>query len=512
MTVKKGLIKERLAAFPELNPNPVIAVDAKGRAVYLNPSAEKLFPDLRRLKDKHPYLKDIREILAKLSASKKKEFYREVAVRGKWFYQWFCYTSSQRMRLRVYGLDITKRKRDEEALRHSNSLLASTLESIFGGLLVVNRQGRIVRFNARFSEMWGIPESILASGDDRKALDFVVSQLKDPEAFLRKVRELYKSPRLESHDYFEFNDGRVFERYSRPHIKGEKIVGRVWSFIDITERRRSEEALRQSEERFRGLAETFERQVRERTEELVRVQVELERSKRLSDIGLLASTVAHELRNPLAAINMAAHNIEKKANNPDLTKHLDRIKTKIAESDQIINNLLFYSRLKPPFYECVNMCEMIQESIDAICSHVCAGVSIVRKLDELRDLSIDADPLQVKEVLINLLSNACDALPPKGGLIEIAGKNEDSFVEVSVTDNGNGISKETLSRIFDPFFSTKARGTGLGLPVCKQIIHYHGGQIRIESEVGKGTTVSITLPKSRRVDPEKKSLEKSSPA
>jgi PAS domain S-box-containing protein len=505
-----------LATFPELNPNPVVGLDRKGNIEYLNPASVRAFPDLRRLKSRHPYLKGVKDIIDGLITDTAGRFDREIYVRGRWFYQWFCYAPGESLHVRLYGLDISSRKRYEEALRQSNSLLTSTFESITGGILVVSLHGRIVSFNRRFAQMWGIPAAVLSSADDRKALDYVLGQLKEPAEFIGKVKDLYRHPDQESHDVIEFKDGRVFDRYSRPQVKEGKIVGRVWSFLDITERRRSEIALRESEERFRGLAERFEREVRERTAELVAAQVELERAKRLSDIGLLASTVAHELRNPLAAINMACHNIEMKAKSPLIEKHLERIKQKIVESDQIINNLLFYSRLKPPYYERVKVCEMIEESIDSICGHVCSGVRVQRDLAALRDVSIDADPVQIKEVLSNLLHNACDAIGGKStGVIVIAGRQKEGFVEISIKDNGQGIPKEVLARLFDPFFSTKARGTGLGLSVCKQIIHYHGGQIAIESEVGRGATVTISLPKVRKVvQPEQtqKNLEKGATA
>jgi PAS domain S-box-containing protein len=129
-------------------------------------------------------------------------------------------------------------------LEKTVSLLRGTLESTADGILVVNNEGKIESFNQRFIEMWGIPESIVASRDDNRALAFVLGQLKNPDEFLRKVRELYADPDAESFDVLEFEDGRYFERYSRPQKIGEKSVGRVWSFRDITTHQHVEEALR----------------------------------------------------------------------------------------------------------------------------------------------------------------------------------------------------------------------------------------------------------------------------
>ncbi len=134
--------------------------------------------------------------------------------------------------------------------KRSYSLLQAAIDSIADGLLTVDRQGTVTSLNQRFLHLWNIPQALADSGDDDALLTFVMDQLQEPDVFLNKVRKLYAHPERESFDIVAFKDGRVFERYSRPQILDNEIVGRVWSFRDITQHKRAEQALRESELRL----------------------------------------------------------------------------------------------------------------------------------------------------------------------------------------------------------------------------------------------------------------------
>ena len=257
---------------------------------------------------------------------------------------------------------------------------------------------------------------------------------------------------------------------------------------DITVRKLAESVLKRDND-------TLENLVRERSGKLAETQVELERSKRLSDIGTLASTVAHELRNPLAAITISAAIIRRRSRNKNIEDQLKSIDKMVMESDQIINNLLFYSRLRSPHYESIAIYDIICECVENLTRQIRKNMRFKRNFDLLKDFMLRSDPVQMKEVFNNLLHNAADAVPDDCGEVEIFASDYPEFIKIHIKDNGHGIDARDMEKIFDPFFTTKAKGTGLGLTVCKQIVNLHGGSIDMESEPGKGTTATIILPK-----------------
>lgn len=387
--------------------------------------------------------------------------------------------------------DITERRKAEKALKASEQKyrdLVETANSMIlrwtpdGIISYVNECG-LKFFGYTWEEMVGkdvqmtLPDRDSVTGADLTRLAENIAN--DPETYKYSENENVKK-----------NGERAWVIWANKAYRDERGAVREILCIgnDITELKMAKDVLSRDKA-------TLEKMVKDRTRELLQAHAELEHAKRLSDIGVLAATVAHELRNPLAAINMAAHNIKRKANNPELEKHFTNIQKKVIESDQIINNLLFYSRLKPPHLESIKFSEVLEECIESLENRGKKEVKMIKDLGPIQNVRIEADPLQIKELIINILNNAVDAMPSERGRIKIAAENENEFVKVSIEDNGSGMDKNDLEKAFDPFFTTKAKGTGLGLSVCRQIVNMHGGTIELKSEPRQGTTVIVRLPK-----------------
>lgn len=242
-----------VSRFPSENPSPVLRVGKDGSILYANAAAESEVLNICKCNIGGFIPEQWRAHIRVAFESPERKAGEFEAQCGERVFSFIVAVFREAGYANLYGRDITERKSTERALLSLNSLLSSTVESVFNGILVVGRQGEIVRFNRKFAEMWGIPEAVLDTRDDKKALDFVVTQLKDPEGFLHKVQELYNDPERESYDTLEFKDGRVFERYSRPQRINHEVIGRVWTFHDATERK----TLERDVLRERDLAQTY---------------------------------------------------------------------------------------------------------------------------------------------------------------------------------------------------------------------------------------------------------------
>jgi len=376
--------------------------------------------------------------------------------------------------------NVTVRRAVEDQLETSVSLLSATLESTADGILVVNTDGKIVSLNRKFIELWRIPTEIIAKCDDNAALAFVLDQLKDPEPFLAKVKELYDTPDAESFDVLEFRDGRIFERYSMPQRIGGRCAGRVWSFRDVTERNRAQAALRAAKESAEAASN--------------------------SKSAFLA-TMSHEIRTPMnAIIGMTELVLD-----TDLTEQ-QRDDLQVVQSSahallSLINDILDFSKIEAGKLEFeaiefdVRHCldEMIRTlSVRANEKHLALGCRVEDGVPQ----SLVGDPGRLRQVLVNLVGNAIKFTEAGGVSVEVRRVDPESGqgratescqIEFCVRDTGIGIPIEKQKSIFNPFTQAdgsttrKYGGTGLGLTIASRLAELMGGELCVESAPGAGS-------------------------
>lgn len=257
--------------------------------------------------------------------------------------------------------------------------------------------------------------------------------------------------------------------------------------------------LEQAHAEIRGLNRDLEHRVEARTAELRAAQDELLRKERLSTLGQLTATVAHELRNPLSAIRNTLFTLKDTLGSTarNLDRPFGRMERSIARCDGIISDLLDYTRIHELRCRTVIGDQWLEEMLGEY--QPPAGIALRRELDA-RTCRISVDIERMRQVLVNLLDNAVQAMTQtkESGaqrLIHVATRRVPQGYELAVVDNGEGIPAEIQTKVFEPLFSTKSFGTGLGLPTVKQIVEQHGGAIAIASQMGAGTRVTVTLPR-----------------
>ena len=235
----------------------------------------------------------------------------------------------------------------------------------------------------------------------------------------------------------------------------------------------------------------------EMTAKLREAQDQLVRREKLAVLGQLAGGVGHELRNPLGAIKNAAYflNMVLEEPEPEVKETLEILEKEVATSEKIISSLLDFARAKPPMQRKVDVNHVVQEALSR--ATVPGNVEVVSQLDEALPVIL-ADPDQLAQVFRNIILNGIQAMPEGGQLAiktsEVFPKPPKSEVLISFADTGVGIPEENLERLFEPLFTTKAKGIGLGLAVTRTLVEGHGGTIEVESEVGKGSTFTVKLP------------------
>ncbi len=380
--------------------------------------------------------------------------------------------------------NVVERKRAEEDLKRSNSLLTATLESTADGILVVDKNGKITNYNEKFIELWQIPDSIIATHNDEDLISFVLNQLKEPDSFLEKVREMYTNDEIKSYDILEFNDGRTFERYSQSQLFEGGSVGRVWSFRDITKRV-------QAVDEINKLADELEQKVMERTAQLGRAYQELE---------AFSYSASHEIRTPLRALDGFA-NILLQDYSESLDAEGKRMLNIIIENankmGHLIDDLLSYSGLgrKEMLFSNIDMRAMAKECYHKLTSEMYKD-GIEFRLTDIPESQ--GDQSMIRLVWMNLLGNAIKFTSHKQNrLIEVGNSSEDGNIIYYVKDNGIGFDMNLSNQLFGIFKrlpgARSFKGIGGGLAIVQRIILNHNGRIWAEGKVNEGAIFYFTI-------------------
>jgi PAS domain S-box-containing protein len=382
--------------------------------------------------------------------------------------------------------DISERKQVEAKLAQLAAIVESSDDAIIGKTL----DGLITSWNAGAGRLYGYsaaeaigkPVSMLIPEDRPHELSEILAKVKRGERI-----DHYESVRMSK-------DGRRLDvsisvspiKDASGQISGASTIAR-----DITGRKRAEQSLQEYNLRL-------EREVAKRTRELQDAQEKMVRQERLATLGQLAGSVGHELRNPLGVISNAVYYLKmtQPDANPTIRDYLDIIEKETRTSDKIITDLLDFTRLKSVNREPVSVPDLLAQTLKRF--PVPDSVEMVCDLPP--DLPpVYADPSHVVQVLGNLVTNACQAIAlpdgaPQPGKINLSARQQGDMIAITVQDTGTGIPPENMAKLFEPLFTTKTKGIGLGLAVSQRLIEANEGRIEARSEPGKGSTFTIYLP------------------
>jgi len=239
----------------------------------------------------------------------------------------------------------------------------------------------------------------------------------------------------------------------------------------------------------------MEEKIQKTTADLKKTEARLIRSEKLAALGQLAAGIAHEIRNPLTSINILIHSLTE--NLPSGTSHREDLKVigeEIHRINEIVDQFLRFAKPAPPLLEKTDVFSIFEETLQLLRPQIDKQNIVVEK--EFQALPIILmDREQMKQAILNLLLNAIQAMPGGGHLV-LSGRNSEDgqWVYISIQDSGMGISAEDMNKLFDPFFSTKEGGIGLGLSIAHRIIDQHHGKIEVESTPEEGTLFTVWLP------------------
>ena len=349
-------------------------------------------------------------------------------------------------------------------------LFDAMMDSLTSGVIILDSNHGIIKTNRAASRILGIPLSESAerplwlSISDTKLADFIHTVIKNEEA---KTAEEFVIVADEGNRYIELS--------VLPLVKEKKVRGTIITIEDITERKREE--------------------------------IDKRRLENLASLTNLAAAVAHEIKNPLAAISIHVQLLRKnfKACNLEISekaqKHLNVVEEEIERLNKIVVDFLFAVRPLQCEFAPVSVNDLIRNLLTTFQEEfAAAGITFLPQLDDTVPI-IQADERFLRQALMNILTNAKAAMIPAGGEISIISRFDEKNVYITIADTGKGILPDLLHKIFEPYFTTKPDGSGLGLTMTYKVIKEHGGDIQVHSEIDNGTRFTLILPITHREKP-----------
>ncbi len=385
-------------------------------------------------------------------------------------------------------LEIAERKLSEEALGESEQKYRRIVETSIEGIISLYKDGRITFINQQMAAMLGysIDEMLGKKFESFLPEDQLSDHYAQMELRLQGKSSVYERCLLgkDGRRHWVLVSGKAIL-----NIDGEP-EGSFGMVTDITDRK-------QAEENIQKLNAELEKRVEERTRELRDAQEQLVRHEKLAVLGQMASSVGHELRNPLAVITSAIYYLKLVQPDADakIKQYLGIIDQEVRNSDKIITDLLDFARIKSVDREAASVSGLIGQTLERF--PVPQPITVT--LDIPSDLpQVFVDPRQIVQVLGNLTVNACQAMTSAGmlnnGQLSLHSHVQNDMIIIMVKDTGMGISPENMNKLFEPLFTTKTKGIGLGLAVSRKLIEANGGRIEVQSEAGVGSSFTLYLP------------------
>ncbi len=385
--------------------------------------------------------------------------------------------------------DISERRNAAEKIREANERLTLLIDRMPLGCIFWSPEFTVNMWNPAAEAIFGFTEAeMLGQGP----YDTIVPELARGEfdPVWAKLKAGDKSAHGMNDNMTKGGKLITCEWYNTPvHDLSGETIGVISMVQDISARKIAESELA----KYRAQLEEL---VRERTEQLQAAQQELVQKERLAVLGQLTATVSHEIRNPLGTVANSLYLLKESLKGEEhvhLARPLKLAERNVERCDNIISELLDFSRQRTIQKEPLDIGPWLAELLGEF--SIPDEVQLHWELDS--HTVVPADPERLRRVMINVITNALqafDEVPGRVGTLEILSRTGDERYEITVSDNGPGMSKETLARIFEPMFSTKTFGVGLGVPIIKNVLEGHGGGVKYHSEVGVGTTVLMWLP------------------